>query len=187
MSQTHRALAMLALSLALVAATTAVAAAATAPTGIEDQHDRLVRNQQAAQAERTQAAVALARSMERNLKVTPAASPAPIEDQHDRWLRNYRAQQAERTQAANQAAAEQKLAAQRKALYQSELERNLATAADRTATRPSAQIDPAPSPGVDVVATLLIGLVGGLVGGAAAMIGWTATTRGRRPRAAAGT
>ena len=75
----------------------------------------------------------------------------------------------------------------RKALYQSELERNLATAADRTATRPSAQIDPAPNPGVDVVATLLIGLVGGLAGGAAAMIGWTATTRRRRPRAAAGT
>ena len=44
MSQTHRALAMLALSLALVAATTAVAAAATPPTGIEDQHDRLLRN-----------------------------------------------------------------------------------------------------------------------------------------------
>jgi hypothetical protein len=187
MSQTHRALAMLALSLALVAATTAVAAAATPPTGIEDQHDRLVRNQQAAQAERTQAAVALARSMERNLKVTPAASPAPIEDQHDRWLRNYQAQQAERTQADNQVAVGHGLAAQRKALYQSELERNLATAADRTATRPSAPTDPAPSPGVDVVATLLIGLIGGLVGGAAAMIGWTATTHRRRPRAAAGT
>jgi hypothetical protein len=39
---------------------------------------------------------------------------------------------------------------------------------------------------VDVVATVLIGLVGGLIGGAAAMIGWTATTRQRRPRAAAG-
>jgi heme O synthase-like polyprenyltransferase len=38
-----------------------------------------------------------------------------------------------------------------------------------------------------VVATLLVGLVGGLVGGAAAMLGWTATTRRRRPRAAAGT
>jgi hypothetical protein len=93
----------------------------------------------------------------------------------------------QRTQAGDEAAVGQRLAAQRKALYQSELERNLATAAERAATRPSAQIDPAPSPGVDVVATLLIGLVGGLVGGAAAMIGWTATTRRRRPRAAAGT
>jgi hypothetical protein len=134
--------------------------------------------------------VALARSMERNLKVTPAASPAPIEDQHDRWLRNYQAQQAERTQADNQVAVGHGLAAQRKALYQSELERNLATAAaaDRAAIRPSAPTDPAaPAPGVDVGVTLLVGLVGGLVGGAAAMLGWTATTRRRRPRVAAGT
>ena len=186
MSQTHRALAMLALSLALVAATTAVAAAATPPTGIEDQHDRLLRNLNAAQAERTQAAVEQARSMERNLKVTPAESPAPIEDQHDRWLRNYQAQQAERAQADNQVAVGHGLVA-RKALYQSELERNLATAADRAATQPSAPTDPAPSPGVDVVATLLVGLIGGLVGGAAAMLGWTATTHRRRPRAAAST
>jgi hypothetical protein len=115
MRRTHKALATLALGLALVGATSA-AAAATAPTGTQDQAD------------------------------------------------------------------------QRKALYPSELERNLATAADRTATRPSAPTDPAPpSPGVDVVATLLIGLVGGLVGGAAAMIGWTATTHRRRPRAAADT
>ena len=91
------------------------------------------------------------------------------------------------TAAATPPTATPDQSAQRKALYQSELERNLATAADRAATRPSAQIDPAPSPGVDVVATLLIGLVGGLAGGAAAMIGWTATTRRRRPRAAAGT
>jgi len=40
---------------------------------------------------------------------------------------------------------------------------------------------------VDVLATLLVGLIGGLVGGAAAAIGWTATTRRRLPRAAAGT
>jgi hypothetical protein len=40
---------------------------------------------------------------------------------------------------------------------------------------------------VDVLATLLVGLVGGLVGGAAAMVGWTATTHRRRPPAAAGT
>ncbi len=94
-----------------------------------------------------------------------------------------------RTQAGDEVAVGYGLAAQRKALYQSELERNLATApaADRAAIRPSAQTDPAaPSPGVDVAATLLIGLVGGLVGGAAAMIGWTTTHR-RRPRAAAGT
>ena len=80
--------------------------------------------------------------------------------------------------------------AQRKALYQSELARTLARrrALGAIATQPATRTDPAaPSPGVDVVATLLIGLVGGLVGGAAAMLGWTATTHRRRPRAAAGT
>jgi hypothetical protein len=117
MRRTHKALATLALGLALATVTTA-AAAATPPTGTPDQAD------------------------------------------------------------------------QRKALYQSELERNLATAAaaDRAAIRPSAPTDPAaPAPGVDVGVTLLVGLVGGLVGGAAAMLGWTATTRRRRPRVAAGT
>jgi hypothetical protein len=76
--------------------------------------------------------------------------------------------------------------AARKALYQSELEHNLAAApaADVAATQPRPA---APSPDVDVLATLLIGLVGGLVGGAGAMVGWTATTRRRQPRAAAGT
>ena len=139
MRRIRKALATLALGLALVGATTA--AWATPPTGTPDQADQVARK-------------ALYQSeLERNLQL--------------------------RTQADNQVA--------RKALYQSELERNLATAADRAATQPSAPTDPAPSPGVDVVATLLIGLIGGLVGGAAAMIGWTATTHRRRPRAAAGT
>jgi hypothetical protein len=79
---------------------------------------------------------------------------------------------------------------QRKALYQSELERNLATApaAAVPATQPTAQPGPAAaSPGVNVLAALLVGLVGGLVGGGAVMLGWTATTRRRQPRVAAGT
>jgi len=83
MSRAHRALAVLALGLALVGATTAVAAAAPLlTTGIEDQNDRLLRHAEAEQAERTQAAVAKARSMERNLTPAPPASvvasqPAP--------------------------------------------------------------------------------------------------------------
>jgi len=172
MSQTHRALAMLALSLALVAATTAVAAAATPPTGIEDQHDRLLRNQQAAQAERTQAAVEQARSMERNLKVTPAASPARIEDQHDRLLRNLNAAQAERTQAAVEQARS--------------MERDFAPgpATPVVAAQPDA---PVPDAGVNVTATILLGLVGGLVGGAAAIGSWIMVTRRHRPRPAAAT
>lgn len=118
MRRTHKALAALALGLALVGATTAVAAAATPPTGTQDQAD------------------------------------------------------------------------QRKALYQSELEATLARhrALGAIAAQPAANTDPAaPSPGVDVLAPLLVGLVGGLLGGAAAALGWTATTRRRRPRAATGT
>ena len=39
----------------------------------------------------------------------------------------------------------------------------------------------APRPGIGVLASLLLGLVGGLAGGAAALVGWAAATR-RRPR-----
>jgi hypothetical protein len=129
MHRTGRALATLALSLALAAATTA-AAAATPPTTTKDPHGQL---------------------------------------------------------------------AQRKALYQSELDATLARhralgALDAIATQPAvaappaARTDPAaPDPDVDVPATLLVGLVGGLLGGAGVMVGWTATTRRRRSRAVAGT
>jgi hypothetical protein len=73
MSRTHRALVMLALSLSVATATTTVAAAAPSPgPAIEDQNDRLLRNLQAAQPERTQAAVTLARSMERDVTPVPA-------------------------------------------------------------------------------------------------------------------
>lgn len=95
--------------------------------------------------------------------------------------------------AAMPPAGTQDQADQRKALYQSERERTLARhralgALDAIAAQPAARTDPAaPDPGVNVPATLLVGLVGGLLGGAAAMVGWTATTRRRRPRAAAGT
>ena len=86
MRPTHKALATLALGLALIGATTAAAAAA--PTGTQDQ---------AAQRK------ALYQSeLERNLQ--------------------------QRTQADNEAVAQRRLAAARKALYQSELEHNLATA-----------------------------------------------------------
>jgi hypothetical protein len=128
--------------------------------------------------------------------VAVAMPPTRSQDPHDQAARKamYQSELERnlqlRTQADNEAAAEQKLAAQRKALYQSELERTLARhrALGAIADQPAAKPDPpAPNPGVDVVATLLVGLVGGLVGGAAAMVGWTATTRRRRPRAAAGT
>jgi hypothetical protein len=131
MSRRYRALVLLALCLALATATTAgaVAAQPTPPT-IEDQNDRLLRHLRADQAAREQAAVQLARSMERSL-IPASTTDSPAAAQPD--------------------------------------------APARTAT---------PSRGVDVLATLLVGPVGGLVGGAAAMAGWTATTRRRMRRAA---
>jgi hypothetical protein len=166
---------MLALSFAVVAATATVAVA-TPPhgtvivaTGIEDQNDRLLRNLEAGQAEGTQAAVEQARAMERDLTVT-AAVPAPVEDQNDRLLRNLQVGQAEGTQAAVQLA---------RAIERTVLP---VVAAGDLAVRSA----PAPAPrGVDVIATLLLGLAGGLLGGGAAIAGWAATARRRPQRAAA--
>jgi hypothetical protein len=88
---------------------------------------------------------------------------------------------------------------QHKALDQSQLDPTLArhralgtldtiAAPPALAAQPTARTGPAaPKPDVDVPATLLVGLVGGLLGGAAVMVGWTATTHRRRPRPAAGT
>jgi len=179
MRPTHKALATLALGLALVGATTAAAAA---PTGTPDQADQrkalyqseLERNLQL----RTQAGnqIAVGHGL-------AAQHKALYQSELERNLQ-------ERTQAGNEVAVGHGLVVERKALYQSELERTQTRhrALGAIAAQPAARTDPAaPNPGVDVVATLLVGLVGGLVGGAAAMLGWTATTRRRRPRAAAGT
>ena len=80
MTRTNRALTVLALSLALAAGTTAVAVAApVTSSAVEDQNDRLLRNIEAAQAERTQAAVEQARAGERNLvPVVTIAAPQPV-------------------------------------------------------------------------------------------------------------
>jgi hypothetical protein len=175
MSGKHRALAVLALSLTLAAATAAVAVAATPLTGTEDHNDRLLRTLQANQAERTLAAVAQARAIERDFTATTAvAAPAPIEDQNDRLLRNLQAAQAKGTQAA---------VAQARGM-----ERNLvpAPAVDVAAAQPIVRPDvTTPGASVAVLATLLLGAVGGLVGGGAAIGGWAITTRRRGRRVAA--
>jgi hypothetical protein len=147
MHRTSKALATLALGLAL--ATTTTAAGATPPTGTQDQTDQRKALYQS--------------ELQHNLQ--------------------------QRTQAGSQVLADG-LAAQRKALYQSERERTPPRhrALGAIAAQPAAKTDPAtPGPGVDVPATLLVGLVGGLLGGAAVMVGWTATTRRRRPQTATGT
>ena len=105
-----------------------------------------------------------------------AAQPTPptIEDQHDRRLRNVRAEQAKRTQAALE-------------LFRAG-ERNFVPDPDiigDVAAAPSARPVPdlpapaVPRPGIGVVASLLLGLAGGVVGGVAALAGWAAATRRR--------
>jgi hypothetical protein len=167
MRRTHRALTTLALGLAVVTATTA--AWATPPTGTQDQADqRRPLNQP--QQERTLARHrALGAIAEGELLADRTALYQP---QPDRYLQ-------QRAQAGIE---KERALARHRAL----LARHRALGA--IAVQPAARTDPAaPNPGVNVLATLLVGLAGGLVGGAAAMLGWTATTRRRRPPAAAGT
>ena len=113
-----------------------------------------------------------------------AAQPTPptAEDQHDRRLRNLRAEQAERTQAALE-------------LFRSG-ERHFVPDPDiigDVAAPPSARPVPerpvpaVPWPGIGVVASLLLGLVGGVVGGCAAVAGWAAATRRRLRQPASAT
>ena len=93
----------------------------------------------------------------------------------------------------------------RRALYQSELDQNLQlrnrpgyerlveqgllsttpVPAAGAAAAPAARTNRAvPGQDMDVLTILLLGLVGGLVGGGAAMAGWTTATRRRTHRAA---
>lgn len=115
-----------------------------------------------------------------------ATTPSGTQDQTDQDTAPYQSEQ-ERTLARHRALGTLDTIAAQPA--GSEQERTLARhrALGAIAAQPVARTDPAaPRPGVDVLATLLIGLVGGLIGGAAVMIGWAATTRRRRPRAVAG-
>jgi hypothetical protein len=133
MGRSLRLLAVLALGVALATAVSATAVAAPSPpTTIEDQNDRLLRNLRAEQAARTQAAVELYRSMERNFIPAPDPSAVPAQP-------------------------------------------------------PAPPIPAAPQPGVGVIASLLLGLVGGMVGGCAALAGWAATTRRRLRQPASAT
>jgi hypothetical protein len=75
MKRTHLALLMGVLCLALATTTVAVAAQPSPPS-IEDQNDRLLRHLEAEQATGQQAAVELARSMERNDAPVSIASSA---------------------------------------------------------------------------------------------------------------
>jgi hypothetical protein len=95
---------------------------------------------------------------------------------HDRLLQHLRAEQAAQEQAALE-------------LYRSyeRMERDFAppSSADSSGVQPAAPTGLAtPSRGMDLLATLLLGLVGGLVGGGAAIAGCTAMAHRRMRRAA---
>ena len=169
MTRTSRALTVLALSLALATGTTAVAVAApetASASAVDDQNDRLLRHLQAGELARTQAAAEQARAIERNSGAV-AQPAAPVEDQNDRLLRGIEAAQAERTQAA----VEQARAG----------ERTLVPVVTIAAAQP---VPAAPGRDVDLVAIALLGLVGGLIGGATVVAGTAVNRRRHRVVAA---
>jgi hypothetical protein len=100
-----------------------------------------------------------------------AAQPTPptAEDQHDRRLRNLRAEQAERTQTAVN------LFRSGERIFVPDPDSSADVAAP-SVVRP---VPAVPRPGAGVTVSLLLGLVGGVVGGCAVLAGWTAATRRR--------
>jgi hypothetical protein len=126
----------------------------------------------------TMLALAMGVALASATAVTAAAQPTPptIEDQNDRRTASPLIEEAWRSREAVE-------------LFRSG-ERNFVPDPDiigDVAAPPSARpvpdrpVSAVPRPGVGVVASLLLGLVGGVVGGCAALAGWTATSR-RRPR-----
>jgi hypothetical protein len=186
---------------ALTLGTALAAAAAATPTAAEDPHGQLAQpnapdqSQQDTTQARHRALGALAeqdptlarhRALGALALQEPVAQPTALSlPEGDATLARHRALGALDTLAAPAAGSEpERTLARHRAL--GALDTLAAPAA--IAAQPAARTDPAvPSPGVNVLATLLVGLVGGLVGGAAAVVGWTAMTRRHRPPAAAGT
>jgi hypothetical protein len=93
-----------------------------------------------------------------------------MEDQHDRRFGNLGSEQAERSQAT----VELSEAEQRRIAGVPDPFVPPAPAAPGTNPSPAAA-----SSHVDALATLLLGLLGGVVGGAAAVLGWTTSARRR--------
>jgi hypothetical protein len=106
---------------------------------------------------------------------TAVAQPTPptIEDHHDQSLRIQTAEEARRAQSdTTLSEAEQRRIAHVPEPYVPAL----------VPAAPAAKADPPPAAtDVDMLASLLLGLVGGVAGGVAALAGWMAATR-RRPR-----
>ena len=140
MNRIYKGFTTLALGLALVATTAAVASAAEDVNGSRNALDR---------------------------RAGAVAAQPVAEDQNDRLLRGIEAAQAERTQAA----VEQARAG----------ERTLVPVVTIAAPQP---VPAAPGRDVDLVAIALLGLVGGLIGGAAVVAGTAVNRRRHRVVAA---
>ena len=140
MNRIYKGFTTLALGLALVATTAAVASAAEDVNGSRNALDR---------------------------QAGAVAAQPVAEDQNDRLLRGIEAAQAERTQAA----VEQARAG----------ERTLVPVVTIAAAQP---VPAAPGRDVDLVAIALLGLVGGLIGGAAVVAGTAVNRRRHRVVAA---
>jgi hypothetical protein len=166
MNRIYKGFTTLALGLALVATTAAVASAAE---DVSDSRKALYESELAqnlaGQAARTEAAVERARALERQAGAV-AAQPV-AEDQNDRLLRGIEAAQAERTQTA----VEQARAG----------ERTLVPVVTIAAPQP---VPAAPGRDVDLVPIALLGLVGGLIGGATVVAGTAVNRRRHRVVAA---
>jgi len=166
MNRIYKGFTTLALGLALVATTAAVASAAE---DVSDSRKALYESELAQNlagpAARTEAAVERARALERQAGAV-AAQPV-AEDQNDRLLRGIEAAQAERTQTA----VEQARAG----------ERTLVPVVTIAAPQP---VPAAPGRDVDLVAIALLGLVGGLIGGATVVAGTAVNRRRHRVVAA---
>ena len=166
MNRIYKGFTTLVLGLALVATSAAVASAAEDVNGSRKAlYESELAQNLAGQAARTEAAVERARALDRQAGAV-AAQPV-AEDQNDRLLRGIEAAQAERTQAA----VEQARAG----------ERTLVPVVTIAAPQP---VPAAPGRDVDLVAIALLGLVGGLIGGATVVAGTAVNRRRHRVVAA---
>jgi hypothetical protein len=105
-------------------------------------------------------------------------TPPTIEDHHDRSLRIQKADARGAQSDATLTEAEQRRIAHVREPY----------VPAPVPAAPAAKVDPSPAAAdMDVLASLLVGLVGGVAGGVAALAGWTAATRRRRRQPASAT
>ena len=108
--------------------------------------------------------------------------PTTIENQNERRTPNPLVEEAQRSRAA----VELFRSGERNFVQDPDILGDVATP-PQARPIPDRSIPAAPRPGVGVVASLLLGLVGGVVGGGAALAGWTATTRRRLRQPASAT